>query len=346
MNRRLLPCVLSALVLAAALSACGAGSSGGSGGSGTSAKKTFSFIEGGSNDFSDADQLEWLALLKQEGYTVNVSSVSDAATALRAVIAHKADFFIAPPTAAMLADINGNAQVKAVTGESQASDYVILALPKYNMSNLDGATMAIASPGTAGQVTADTALSIKGINTAEIHNVTVGDTSARVAAILSGRVDLSPVLAASAVPALETKKVKILLNTGTAIGAYLEGMLVTSESYLQQNSATVQVAVNTLINAMRWASTDESGYISLINANKLSDGLTATQEQAAWKAEIGIHLYAVNGGMCASTIARTLSISYQTGALPRSDHPVESDWLDRQFVDKYLQQHHQPTTVC
>src|SRR6202041_2381107 len=105
------------------------------------------------DDFSDGDQLEFIKLLKAEGYKVNVSSVSDAATALRAIVASKADFFLAPPTEALLADVNGQAHVEAIVGESQASDYVILSLPKFNMSNLAGATMAIASPGTAGQVT-------------------------------------------------------------------------------------------------------------------------------------------------------------------------------------------------
>jgi ABC-type nitrate/sulfonate/bicarbonate transport system substrate-binding protein len=342
MMRKYLPCLLGLTLLMSTLAACGSSSPAAS----SSGSKTIAFIEGGSDDFSDGDQLEWISLLQKEGYKVNISSVSDAATALRAVIAGKADFFLSPPTLAMLADVNGHAQVKAVVGESQASDYVILALPKYTLSNLAGATMAIASPGTAGQVTADTALAIKGVKTSTIHNVTVGDTSARVAAILAGRVDLSPVLAASAVPALDTGRVKILLNTGTAIGPYLEGMLVTNENYLQHNSQTVQAAVDALINAMRWASTNESGYIGIINANKLSSGLTLAQEQKAWQAQTAIHLYAVNGGLCNSTVNRTLTISYDTGALSRTVHPVESDWLDATFVDNYLKQHSEPTTTC
>jgi ABC-type nitrate/sulfonate/bicarbonate transport system substrate-binding protein len=340
--RKYLPIAIGSILVMTTLAACGSSSP-----SADSAKsKTIAFIEGGSDDFSDGDQLEWISLLEKEGYKVDVSSVSDAATALRAVIAGKADFFLSPPTLAMLADVNGHAQVKAVVGESQASDYVILSLPKFTLSDLNGATMGIASPGTAGQVTADTALAVKGVKTSEIHNVTVGDTSARLAAILAGRIDLAPVLAASAVPALDTKRVKILLNTGTAIGPYLEGMLVTNESYLQHNTSTVQAAVDALINAMRWASTNETGYINIINANKLSGGLTPAQEQSAWQAQTAIHLYAVNGGICATTVQRTLTVSYDTDALPKNVHPVENEWLDPTFVDKYLSQHGQSSTAC
>lgn len=344
MNKRFTAALIGLVALVAA--ACGTSTPNGSAGDTSASGKTITFLEGGSNDFSDGDVLEFVSLLKKDGYNVHVSLISDPSTALRAVIANQADFFLAPPTEVILADAHSHAQVKVISGEEQSSNYVILALPKYNLSNLSGATMAIAAPGTAGQVVADAALRLKGINTSTIHNVTVGGTSARVSAILSGRVDLAPVLAPSAVPALATHKVKLLLNTSPVIGPYMEAALVANQRYLQQNSQTAQKAVNALIDAERFAETNEAGYIALVNKAKLSNGMSPSEERAAWKAEIASRFFAVNGGICPQDVSRTLRLSYQTGGLPSSVKPPNSVWLDTSYVHNYLKEHHQSVNTC
>lgn len=343
MSRSLALAAISAVALT--LAACGSSGTGTTADS-SSQSRNITFLEGGSNDFSDGDVLEFVKLLKQEGYHVTTSLISDPSTALRAIIANQADYFLAPPTEVILADTNSHAHVKVISGEEQASNYEILSLPKYNLSNLSGATMGIAAPGTAGQVVADAALRLKGINTSAIRNVTVGGTSARVTAILSGQIDLAPVLAPSAVPAVATGKVKVLLNSGPVIGPYIEAALVANQKYLQANPQTAQAVVSALINAERFASTNEAGYISLINKGGLAGGLTPAEEKAAWKTEISSHFFARDGGICTSYVNRTLSLSYQTGGLPRSVKPASSVWLDPVYVQQYLKQHHQSPTAC
>ena len=55
---------------------------------------TVNVIEAGSADFSSADVLKWIDLMKKNGINVNFNVISDAATALKTVISGQADLFI------------------------------------------------------------------------------------------------------------------------------------------------------------------------------------------------------------------------------------------------------------
>src|ERR1700722_10129244 len=133
------------------IAGCGSsGSSTGSTAATTSGSKTIRLIEGGGFDFSDAAIYEAMGLLKQRGYDVSLENVADPTTALRAVLAGKADVYLGDPVEAATAVANSKASVKYIATAAQASDYELLATPKYTLQSLAGATMATAGPGTAG----------------------------------------------------------------------------------------------------------------------------------------------------------------------------------------------------
>lgn len=313
---------------------------------GSNVKGTISLLEGGSNDFSDGDVVEFVDLLRQEGYKVNVNVIEDSATALRAVVANRADFFIGDPSEVILADANGGAHIKLLAANDQSSNYELLALPRFTLHNLKGATLGIAAPGTTTQVIVEAALKAEGVNPQIVKYVDIGGTSARITAILSGEIDLAPALATSAIPALATGKVKLLINTGPVLGAYLQGGLIANDNYIAKNPATVQAVVDALINAERWANTHEQGYVSLMDKAGLSSGLTASEQKAAWLNEKTSKFHAVNGGICPSYIAHSLKLDEETGSITAKQALAQSVWLDTTFVRKYLQQHGQSPTAC
>lgn len=343
MRQRVLAALAAIGGITLLIAGCGGSSTPASSSSGS---KTVRLIQGGGLDFSDAAIYKAMAVLKAEGYKVTLANVADPTTALRSVLAGKADVYLGAPVEAATAVANGGAAVTYIASIAQTSNYEIIALPKYTLKNLSGAKLATAGPGTAGQIVAIAALQKLGINSSQIHQVVVGGTSARVTAILAGQVDLAPVLASDAAAAVSTGKVKILVNTGSVLGNYLQQGLIASKSFAAEKS-TAQATVNAFIEAERWADSNESGYIAMANANTLGSGLTKSEEQTAWSQLKAGHFFAVNGAMCNEAINQTLSYSYLTpGGLTKSNTPKISAWVNPAYVNAYLTAHGQSAGTC
>ncbi|HUZ40388.1 MAG TPA: ABC transporter substrate-binding protein [Acidimicrobiales bacterium] len=303
----------------------------------TASTNTVRITLGGGTDFTDAVIYYADSLLGDEGVNVVLSNLADPASALQSVVAGSSDIYLGDPMETAVAVANASANVKFIATIEQTTDYVVLALPNYTLTNLSGATMGSAGPGTAGTIIVNAALQKLGIDPTTIHDVTVGGTSARITAILSGRVDLAPALAPSAVPAVETGKVKILFNAGTVLGNYLQQGLTASGSFLQSNPKLVQKVVSAYLMANRWAATNEAGFISVANTNQLQGSLTASQEQAAWQQLKSSKFFAVDGAVSASAINPTEAYTWAAGgSLTQANTPAYSKWVDPTFVQNFL----------
>ena len=269
--------------MALVLTACGSGGSPSASPTPGKLASSVRIISGGSESFADAAVHKATAQLDAQGIQVTSSIVADPATALRAVIAGSADVALLDPVEAIKAVANGDAPVKYIASISQTTDYVLLAKPQFTLSNLAGATFATAGAGTAGDVIASAALAESKVDMTKVQRVTVGGTTARITAILSGQVDLAPVHAADAAPAVATGKVKILLNAGKVLGSYLQQGLIASDTFIK-DKATTQAVVSAFIDAERWASANGPQYIATATSNKLMGSLTADQATDAYQA--------------------------------------------------------------
>ena len=339
--------LLGTLAAITSIGLLAAGCAGTSNAGTSSDSKTVRLIQGGGLDFTDAAIYKAMSLLKARGYNVSLANVADPTTALRAVLAGKADVYLGDPVEAATAAAHGGAQVKYLASTAQTSNYEVVSLPKFTMHNLSGATLATAGAGTAGQIVAMASLAKSGISSSQIHQVTVGGTSARETAILAGKVDLAPLLAPDAAAAVATGKVKILMNTGQILGDYLQQGLIASDSFAA-NKGTGQATVNAFLDAERWAQSNESAYISVANANNLKQGASASDEHAAWEQLRAGHFFATNGAICDQALNTTLQYTYNTpgGGLTKSSTPKLSTWVDPSYVNSYLKAHGQPAGTC
>lgn len=312
----------------------------------SASKTTINMVTNGASDLGDGNYIEFVKLLKQSGIQVNQSTIADSASALRVLISGKADFNIGDPVETILAVTNGKVHIKYLATDQQSTDYVILSKLGYTLHNLSGATFGIQSPGTSGVTIGDAALKAAGVNINTLHDVTIGGTSARVTALLAGKIDLAPALAPAAAAAVATGKVKVLLNAGVELGAYLQQGLISTDSYVASHPQVVQTVVNDLIESSRYSSTNENGYISQANAAGLSSGLKLAEEKQIWQTFKQSKFFAVNGGVCSSVISKTLNLNYESGTLSRAKTPVRSKWLDAKFVQNFLTTHHQAANAC
>lgn len=321
------------------------------GSAGATAKKTNQTVRivlGGSLTFTDASVYKAIQNLDASHIAVSLSVITDPSSALDAVVSGKADIYLGDPVEAAAAVANGQAPIKYIATVDQTSAYEILALPKYNLSNLSGASIGSAGPGTAGIIIADAALARKGVNISALHTVTVGGTTARVTALLAGEIDLAPAISPAAVAAVATGKVKILLNTGRVLGKYLQSGLIASDSYMKSHRSTVQTVVNAFLNSQKWSAKQESRYIALADAHKLSTTMTPQEQQAAWRQLVNGRFFSTTGAICAAAVAVTEQYTYETAtsALKKTNTPKYGAWVQASFVRQYLKDHHMPRTSC
>lgn len=307
---------------------------------------TVNVVEAGSTDFSSADVLYWVDLMKKNGINVNFNVVDSAATGLKTVIGGQADLFIGSLPTAILAVVNAGAPIHIIAANDQASDYIIVGQNGTTLQNLSGKTMGIDTPGSAGQLSAEIGLKNQGIDPSTIKYVTIGGTSARTTAILAGQIDLAPIHYPNALIAEASGKAVAVLDVGKALGPYLQSGLIANDSFTQNNPALAQKVVNAFINAERWADSNEYKYIAYAAASGDSNGLTGAQEAQTWQYYKNDNFFGINGGICNSYFFDTVRLNWQLNTLPKPLPVGLNKLVNKTFVNAYLKAHHQKTTVC
>ena len=309
-----------------------------------SATPTVNLIEAGDVDFSSADVAYFAQLMKKNGIDVNFKLISSASTALRTVIAGQADLFVGSLPTAILAVANGGAKIKIIAANDQVSDYVLVAKNDVTLQNLSGKTLAIDTPGSAGHVISKISIQKAGGDPDAPRYVTIGGSSARLTAILGGRVDIAPIHYPLALTALENPNLKVLIDASKSIGPYLQSGLIANDNFLN-NKALTQKVVNAFINAQRWAASNKFGYINFANSNKMVGGLNGAQQSKVWDYYKNAGFFGVNGGICFDHITQFAKLNWTIGSLPKP-LPDRKDWLDDTYVKTYLKAHKQKPGAC
>lgn len=313
-------------------------------GAAATAKVTVRVVNAGSSDFTTGDILKFVELMKRNGIDASYQIIPDAAAVLRSVVAGQSELAIASLPTAINAIINGDANIKIIGANNQATDYVLVAQRGITLRNLAGKTLAIDTPGSAGHLISKIALEKAGVDTSQIRFVSIGGSSARTTAVLAGRVDVAPIRSSLAIRALENPNIVELLNAGKTIGPYLQSGLIANDNFLK-NKALAQKVVNAFIDAQRWAMSNKYRYIQLMQDNKSIDGLTGPQLEKEWDFLKALKFWGVNGGICAANVARFTQLNWTIGSLPKP-LPARSVWLNDTFVKAYLKKRKQKPTTC
>ena len=307
---------------------------------------TVNVIEAGSTDFSSADVLYWVDLMKKNGINVNFNVVDSASTGLKTVISGQSDVYIGSLPTAILAVVNAGAPIHIIAANDQASDYIVVGTPGNTLQNASGKTMGIDTPGSAGQLSAEIGFKNNGVDPSSIHYVTIGGSSARLSAILAGRIDLAPIHYPLALIAEASGKAVAVLDVGKALGPYIQSGLIANDSFTKNNPGLAQKVVNAFINAQRWAASNKFTYIAYAAKAGLDNGLTGPQEAQTWDYYKNDNFFGVNGGICNKYITATIKLNWQLGSIPKPI-PVPRDRLfTHTFVDTYLKAHHQKPGIC
>ncbi|MGH2464561.1 MAG: ABC transporter substrate-binding protein, partial [Candidatus Limnocylindrales bacterium] len=170
------------------------------------AGQSVSVAKTGPAGFDDVAIGYWVQLLKTKlGLNVQYNEPATDDVTLRAVVSGSANVgvAVAPNGVVSLAQVS-TTPVKFLVADSYASDYVLLSKSSITaVSDLAGKTMGISAPGDAGELTARLCLKDSGFDVSKVKEVRIGGTSARVAALLAGQIDVGPAHIADALAGIE-----------------------------------------------------------------------------------------------------------------------------------------------
>ena len=325
---------IPAIIASAALALSGCASDGDDPGEGEP-DLSIRIIGIGTPDFSAVDVAKWQLNLEEAGFTVDFKSVEEEDAALRAVVAGAADMYIGSLPSVVTAVKNTSAQVEVIAVNAQATDYVILAENSVgSIDDLAGKIIGVNTPGSSGDTIMKLALEAEGFDIDSPEYVVIGGTGARVAALQAGQIQATVAHLVSAEAAIQTGNFKALLYCGPALGPYAQTGLIASSKYGEENPEAAQLAVDALLDALRWAATDKAGYIEL--SQEIDKESSDELRDSAYDQFNDIEFFAVNGGLGGDLIDNWIKISIAAGDFIADEMPEKSEWINDSFVNDYL----------
>lgn len=299
---------------------------------------TVNVVKAGDHAVDDTTIGHWIKALQTDyGITINLSATDSAETSLRAVVSGSADATVAMSLTGLVDLVQqSGTDVKLVAADTYASDYQILAKSSIaSVSDLKGKIEGISAPGDASELVSHLCLNNQGFDYSTLKIVRIGGTSARVAALLAGQIDIGAAHIADALAAVAKSNgaLKILLDCGKAVGNYPVTGLVLTGAYISAHKDLVQVLVNEYVAAMRWAYDNKDQFLSeaatWVPDSDPNDNATSYD----YFKQVGF--WPLNGGIDLKSLETYLGYAAQldilTGKIPTTDQ-----WVDDSFVNNYL----------
>jgi ABC-type nitrate/sulfonate/bicarbonate transport system substrate-binding protein len=299
---------------------------------------TVKVVKAGDHAFDDVSLGHWINSLKTDyDITVDFNSTDSADTSLRAVVSGAADVAVAMSLQGLVSLVQqSGTDVRLVAADTYASDYQLLTKSSIaTVADLKGKTEGISAPGDASELVSHLCLNNQNFDYSSLKIVRIGGTSARVAALLAGQIDVGAahISDAKAAVAKSNGALKIMLDCGKAVGNYPVTGMVVLGSYIQAHKDLVQVLVDEYVNAMRWANENKDQYVAEAAIWVPDSDPAESADSYDYFKNVGF--WPVNGGIDLPSLETYLGYAAQlnvlTGKIPTTD-----TWVDESFVTDYL----------
>jgi ABC-type nitrate/sulfonate/bicarbonate transport systems, periplasmic components len=299
---------------------------------------TVNAVKAGDHAFDDVSLGHWIASLKADyDITVNLQATDSAETSLRAVVSSAANVAVAMSLTGIVNLVQqSGTDVKLVAADTYASDYQILSKSSIaTVADLAGKTEGISAPGDASELVSHLCLNNQGFDYSTLNIVRIGGTSARVAALLAGQIDIGAahISDAKAAVAKSNGAIKIMLDCGKAVGNYPVTGMVFQGAYIKVHKELVQVLVDEYVSAMRWANDTKDQYLTEAAAWVPDSDPAESSTSYDYFKDVGF--WPTNGGIDLPSLETYLGYAAQlnvlTGKIPTTD-----TWVDDSFVKDYL----------
>jgi ABC-type nitrate/sulfonate/bicarbonate transport system substrate-binding protein len=299
---------------------------------------TLKVAKAGDHAFDDVSIGYWIQLMKDKyGVTVVYDNTSATDVSLRAAVSGADDMAVAMSLTGLVQLVQqSGTDARLIAADTAASDYFIVSQSSIQtVSDLTGKTEGISAPGDASELVSHLCLNDLGFDYSTLKIVQIGGTSARVAALLAGQIDIGAahVADANAAVAASNGKLRLFQDCGKVVGNYPVTGMVTTGAWLQSHPNLAQAAVNGYIDAMRWAAANKDAYITF--AKTWVPDMDPTQMPAAYDYFKSVGFWPVNGGIDTSEVETYLGYAAQAGVLTGKIPPT-TQWVDQTYVNNYL----------
>lgn len=191
-------------------------------------------------------------IFAKDGVKVNINFVSGDNRGLQALISGKTDIAYITNTLAYKAMETG-AKIKIIANTDPVSDYVIVAKPSLkSLADLQGHVVGISTVGGIAQLLPQAAMNLHGYDPSKVTWVSVGGSSARAQALVSGKIDAALVHALQAKELIKKNpQIHIISNLAEQLPNYQFVCYVARDSTIKQKPQALQAFVKGLIQGKR-----------------------------------------------------------------------------------------------
>lgn len=285
-------------------------------------------------EFSDVTLLRLMDQLEQRGAKVEFSVFEGDQAPLRALVAGEVDVAAAGIPATIHLAAATDEGVRAFGVNLQNTDYILVAQPEFKeLKDLEGEEIGIASPGGISDVLTRLVLERENVPVDSVEFVSVGGTSARMSALVSGQLAAGPAHAADGLSAVEESGMSNLWQYADSVDSYLQQGLVATDSWLSENPELAQTIIDELMDASRWAAENKAEYVEY-SFNEVEGPSEAVREQA-YDIFSEIQMFPINGGMTEEQLTNTAQIEVDLGNIDKL--PELDSFSDPSFVEDYLE---------
>jgi ABC-type nitrate/sulfonate/bicarbonate transport system substrate-binding protein len=292
-------------------------------------------------DFANASRFYWMEQLEERfnavGVEVEISILEGSDAALRTIVAGQADLNIGALGAAVRLIAATGEGVKVLAADGATTDYVLLAAEGIEtLDDLVGGTIGIRLPGDAGDVVTRAALAATGFDLSTVEFIEIGGTSARVAALVSGQIDLGAAHVAEATAAMASAPLNALLFAGDVMPTWIQSGIVATDTWIEGHPVMAQMVVDALMDTNRWAYDNPDEFAEYTKQALPEEDMADDLRTAAIEELIRIGYFPINGGIDQEALESFVQVEVSTGGLEEGNVPEIDTWVDRTFLDDYL----------
>lgn len=293
-------------------------------------------------DFANASRWYWTEQLEarfgEAGVEVTVSTLEGSDAALRTIVAGQGDVMVGALGAAVRLIAATGEGVKVLAADGATTDYVLLSAENVTtLEDLEGGTVGIRLPGDAGDVVTRAALSAAGFDLDSVEFIEIGGTSARVAALTSGQIDLGAAHVAEATVAQANAPLNALLVAGEVMPTWIQSGLLATDGWLAEHPCMAQEVVNALMDTNRWAVDNPAEFAEYTKQAIPPEDMDDDSRTKAVDELMRIGYFPVNGGIEQDALESFVEVEVSTGGLESDNLPEIDSWIDRSYLDAYLE---------
>lgn len=200
----------------------------------------------------------WVAreagLYRQYGLDVDVVFLRGSTTAINALVAGEGQFAALGASSSVLAGLGGVDTVLIATAAPGLSFYLVARKEIQNGAGLKGRRVAISRPGTDSDLAARVAVQKMGLSERDVHFITIGSDTERLAAMQQGVVDATVVT-----PTAHVAAVKLGFHTLVDLKEhnipYEAASLITTRTLIRKNPEMVRRFTKGFVAGIHYAKT-------------------------------------------------------------------------------------------